>query len=501
MRIWIALLSLLTVFGGHFSNRRLDRVVLVGTLLLCAAMANIAVGLIGVLFRDGVWLSVLIATPLFIVLTAVASALLAFRDARGRAERAPLGRTMSVSGVLLSICGLATLYLSASSLMLGRFYPGGASEYVTMAGESANPEYFGTSIHFGGSVEDWDAPPPPRGDAHLRGRIMVDGRGAEALHMDVFINGRYKAEVTTDEHGVFDIQLPAGTWYVNHVATTSWDQKPERRELELFSSGDSPKGDGMYQRRSFFDPRGLEVRTVESSGSPALTLELRDLLTVEWPAPHSQPIPDGTSVTGPATLETSAITWRPHEAAAEYEVQLSHVIREGSTTRFTPMLRRRLSTTRLPLASLPQRAASEGDESDEYTVRIYAFDSQGRLLTHSGSDPDELTFNLGGELRLADEPQTRSVAREFSDEHVLNSMRLALVSKLLDQKQYEEARQTLDRVTADAPAGQVLALRGRLAALQGNCREALELFAKAEEEGGPGCVAPSDRQLCPPAAR
>jgi hypothetical protein len=39
-------------------------------------------------------------------------------------------------------------------------------------------------------------------------------------------------------------------------------------------------------------------------------------------------------------------------------------------------------------------------------------------------------------------------------------------------------------------------LRGRLAALQGDCLSAIRLFDKADAESEPGCVPIEDRKLC-----
>ena len=64
-------------------------------------------------------------------------------------------------------------------------------------------------------------------------------------------------------------------------------------------------------------------------------------------------------------------------------------------------------------------------------------------------------------------------------------------------KGFDEARHQLEEVTQDAPPGRAWALRGTLAALQGDCKTALKLFDKADEEAGGGCASSEARSLCP----
>jgi hypothetical protein len=169
----------------------------------------------------------------------------------------------------------------------------------------------------------------------------------------------------------------------------------------------------------------------------------------------------------------------------------------------SPMLTRRLSGATLPLASLPQRSASA--LADEYSVQVFAFDAAGRLLTESsmksdggiGIEPADRLFQLTGATRLGREQQYVGFTgrpQVISAEYEINDVRLNLAAKLLDQKRFDDARRVLDLVTKDAPPGRASALRGRLAALQGDCVTAIRLFDKAECEAG--CVPVEDRKLC-----
>jgi hypothetical protein len=198
-----------------------------------------------------------------------------------------------------------------------------------------------------------------------------------------------------------------------------------------------------------------------------------------------------------AEFSTAAIAWQPVKGASEYEVQIGHVLDEGRSKYPLPILTRRVTGLSLPLASLPQRSPST--LADEYTVHVFAFDAQGRLLTENSVEPDDRMFKLTGATRLGREQQYVGFAGNpqiISAEYEANDLRLELAAKLLDQKRLDEARHVLDQVTKDAGRGRASALRGKLAALQGDCATAIRLFAQAEREGGCGCAPIEDRRLC-----
>src|SRR5262249_23910121 len=109
------------------------------------------------------------------------------------------------------------------------------------------------------------------------------------------------------------------------------------------------------------------------------------------------------------------------------------------------------------------------------------------------------TFKLSGATRLGREQQYVGFAGEpkvISAEYETSDVRLELATKLLDQKRLDEERRVLGQVTKDAEPWRVSALRGKRGALQGDCVTVIRLFAKAESEGGCGCVPIEDRKLC-----
>lgn len=332
------------------------------------------------------------------------------------------------------------------------------------------------------------------GPERLRGRIMLDGAGLDGPELTLTLNGEDSVEhVHPDSHGVFEIPLPAGKWHVNEIVVSDWDSRPKDRKLILFSNYEPTENGGQYSRFNFHLADGLEVSLPPTSNIIPVEIEFRDALPITWPPAtgRDNAMPD-------TEFSTAAIAWQPVKGASEYEVQIGHVSAdEGSTKYPVPILTRRVSGLSLPLASLPQR--SPGTGADEYTIQVFAFDAQGRLLTENSVEPDDRMFKLTGATRLGRERQYVGFAgppEVITAEYEANEQRLELATELLDQKRLDEARRVLDQVTKDAERWRAATLRGKLAALQGDCKTALRLFAQVEREGGCGCVPTEDRKLC-----
>lgn len=491
-----ALLSVITLFGGHFLNRRLDRVVLVGALVIVPVAALIGVPY--VLFT-GPKFSWALKLPLILVgALALLSAGLTFRDAQ-QPPGGPLTAAMRVTGVALSFVG-AILVAAALLVSATRYTPVRGTEVRSeQLGPTALQRPFHGYVSFGGGSDTFDLPAPPSGPEWLRGRITLDGAGVEGVKLSLILNSKYKVDdVTSDSRGVFEVRLPAGSWYINSIEVSEWNTKPIDRDLLLFSDREPTKAANQYMRYDPFRERGLEISLPLTENAIPVKLELRDALALAWP-PRSHSFETGEDASVPdADFSTAAIAWRHVEGASEYEVQIAQVTREGMTTVFSPILMRRLTGQALSLASLPRRSASNAP-ADEYAVHVYAFDANGKLLTESGPDLDDWRFKLAGGTRLGKEQQDssgRPSPEVISAEYEINDLRLSLASKLLDQKQFAEARWLLDQVTQDAPRGRASVLRGRLAALQGDCLTARKMFDRADAEGGAGCAPIEYRNLC-----
>jgi hypothetical protein len=497
-----ALLSLVTLFGGHFLNRRLDRVVLIGTLLVLTLATYMSTPYAMLWAPDVNLLYVILAPRALLLLIAIVSAWLTFKDAR-HATATPLNWTMRITGALLCVAGVLAYVESvffATAFDLSALADTTAAEVV-----AAPASYFRTFhayAHFGGTASTHDLPAPPSGPERLRGRITLDGRGVSGVQLYVVLNSKYKADkLRTDADGIFEIELPAGTWHLNHISLMAWEQAPEDRQLVLISGREPLRGSGQYHTHGW-GPPGLEVKLPLAPEAFALEMTLRDEVALTWPpdtSPGGQYSEDPTATE--ADFATASIGWQPVEGATLYEVQISHVERKKNSASYSPVLMRRVSGTSLTLNSLPKRSATTASRPDEYAVQVFAFDAQRRLVTSSKFDFDRQLFTLAGMHRLGREEQFAESTPEappkvISEEYEVNELRLSLVAKLLDRKAFDEARTTLAKVTADAPPGRATALRGRLAALQGDCVTATKLFDQADLEGGAGCSPLEDRRLC-----
>ena len=501
MPIRRALISLVTLFGGHFLNRRLDRVVLIGALLVAPVAAFIAAPYVLFFMQQSISSIVTWALRLPLMLVgaiALLSAGLTFRDARLPAG-SPLTAAMRITGTALSLVGLIVVVAAFLNSAI-RFTPTHETESRSAAaGPSADDRPLNGYLYFGGGSNTGNLPAPPSGPERLRGRITLEGVGASGVELSLTLNSKYNVEhLTSDSRGMFEVSLPAGNWNINAIAVSAWNGKPKERDLVLFSGHEPTKGEGQYSRHRFFVEDGLAITLPGTSNEIPIELELRDALPMTWPAlSDSVGVSTGRARVPDADFSTAAITWQPIKTATEYEVQITHVTREGTTTRFMPVLMRRLTAPSLPLASLPRRSAPSA-AADEYSVHVYAFDAEGKLLTENSMEIDDRMFKLSGGTRLGEEQQSFGGGSPeiISVEYETNQLRLSLVAKLLDQKQFEQASRLLDQVTTDAPRGRPAALRGKLAALQGDCVTAVKLFDRADAEGGAGCAPVEDRKLC-----
>jgi hypothetical protein len=486
-----ALLSAITLFGGHFLNRRLDRVVLIGTLLAVAAMASIGVTFALSVTGEPNFRLITWALRLLLILVGaivLLSAGLTFGDAR-QLPMGPLTTTIRVARLPLSLFGALVVVAAAFVVAVMSYTPVTEARIEVVVPTASR-------LHFGGSDVFGSAPAPPSGPERLRGRVTLNGAGLAGVWLSLTLNSEYQVEhLDSDSRGGFEIPLPAGKWHINDIVVRDWGGRPKDRDLILFSSHEPMKDGGQYSRLNFRMADGLEVSLPASSNTTPVEIEFRDALAMTWPPrPNSS---DGGSreSTPDAEFSSAAIAWQPVKGASEYEVQIGHIVHGGTMTHSSPILTRRLSGLSLPLASLPQRSASA--LADEYSVHVFAFDAEGRLLTESNLESADRMFKLTGATRLGREREyvgPGGSPEVISAEYENNDVRLELAAKLLDQKRLDDARRVLDQVTKDAPRGRALALRGKLAALQGDCVTAIRLFDKAESEGA--CAPIEDRKLC-----
>ena len=308
------------------------------------------------------------------------------KDSPSRTAPRVSHRTLALSGVLM----LAAVFLVAK-ILYAHLLETQTDSVIAPAGQ----------LHFGsaGVGNVGFLPTPESGPERLRGRLTLDGAGLEGARLALTLNNQYRVRhLHTDSHGVFEIPLDAGQWHVNDIVVNDWKGRPKDRDLILFSNHEPMKRAGQYLRFNFHMPDGLEVSLPTTANAIPVEIEFRDAISMIWP-PHK-----GTGTAPEGQLATAAIAWRPVKGASEYEVQIGY-IEDETMPKFSslPILTRHLSGVSLPLASLPQRPAST--LADEYSVHVFAFDAEGRLLTESNLEFDDPIFKLTGPARLGHERQ------------------------------------------------------------------------------------------------
>jgi hypothetical protein len=188
------LLSAITLFGGHFLNRRLDRVVLIGMLLMVAAVISIGVPVAHSFLGQPNFTFVTWALRLPLILVgaiALLSAGLTFGDAR-QSPDGPLTSTIRVTRMPLSLCGVLVLAAVFAIAAMSRYPPVTESppEPTELLAPTADLLHFGS----GGVDTIGFLPSPPSGPERLRGRITLDGSGIEGAELSLTLNSQYKVQ-------------------------------------------------------------------------------------------------------------------------------------------------------------------------------------------------------------------------------------------------------------------------------------------------------------------
>jgi len=490
------LLSAVTLFGGHVLNRRPDRILQIFGLLVTVGIGYAMLS--SAVFSGSEFdkLTNLFAVALSAVIgIALLSAALTWKDAKSPAAPA-LSASSRIAGAVVSLLGLFVTGFATMFIYSTIGPRTGNSLFFESASDSIRSGSAATAS-LGGEIRYNELKRAPVGPHPLRGRIVMAGKPVGGIDVELTLNGTFRSErLVTNKQGEFEISLPAGPWTLNEVSVVSWhDATEDPPKLLLMSEYEPPRDSGYYMRSHPAEsPVRIELPMRADVKLP--TFELHPSITVQWPAgldfdpskPSAAPIAD---------VAKDAIRWSSVPGAAEYEIQLHSVEREQNSMRTQSLVSRRQSGTELPLAQLTQQPR-DSTEPSEYSVRIYAFDGNGKLLSMSHAGIEDHAFRLAGETRLAEDMLHRTdAASDDQAEYLQNAERLSLISGLLEYNQLDAARAILKEVTDDAPPGRKVAMQGAIEAMSGNCAAAIPLLDQAEKEGGLGCAPSKYRSMCP----
>ena len=505
-----AILNLFTLMGGHLYNKRYDRIVVFTTVMLVAYMASWYVVSLFVdrMFHEGMeqngfdninWIYVGQFVGLVVLL--IISAITGYID--GAKTQQPLtGINKWISLIAgMALAGFATFVIIAHIFLvssLGITMP----QNVTVAEQSTSStsssrRWFSSDTFFlngtrfkryDGSFDNNNLPDPPAGNAVLTGEFQLDGEPIPDIIFDMVIDGQYRAkQIQTDANGRFTIPIQPGTWHIDYLHVTAWDDKPNDRKLALISGREGKLKGAQYEEHSFLDfNEGLPVViSADGEQKPQLVFPIRDKLKLVQPNTNTA----GLKV----TTNNFNIRWQAYPEAKHYLVKLSELTREDKSVSYHPAAHKKVSdATQLALDDL--KTVPHDGEPLEYQIQVFAFDENNNYLSQSDHFFDESTIVLTDGKKIIDADVTKMFgdvqsfnAKDY-EQMRKNNKRLDAVKILIQDKLYPEAQTLLDKVQGKTEPGAKDAITAYLLAEQNQCEQAKKYYEKAKQASPSGCV-------------
>ncbi|MCU7796338.1 MAG: carboxypeptidase-like regulatory domain-containing protein [Candidatus Thiodiazotropha sp. (ex Myrtea spinifera)] len=512
-------LSLLTIVGGHILNRRADKALLFFSLLLVTSLLNLFLYPLLSITGGGFLLSKVTyypqLLPISIVtslgLVAFVSAIVSYLDAGHPPEGSTLTLPAIIGGLLsilivFPVGGYMATYASINLKISNQIsetegQDGDESQPIVSSDNGWIRSLSGSGSHFWHNVRysfDWTSEealmPLPKGDAFLSGRMDYNGTPAVGVTLTGIFNGQFISdEVTTDSDGTFTFRVPAGDWRLNRIHTKTWSNKPAGQSFTLTGSVYTTLTERLYHEGPEYGSGGLAlIAKPEPQIDPQLLINIQDQITLEWPNQEGMP----------ASLTEDNISWHPVADASNYQIQLQHIEREGSTTTYSPVYWMNTDTTSLPLAQIQTTSAAEGS-TNEYQVVVHAFDGTGRILTSSPAHHPMYSIEI-------EDRQIPSMQRFPS----LRSDTPAITEEDIEQMQEEEklidAAMVLVEADMPAPARKLMGklasnhqekrrdtLEGLILTAEGQCDAARLHFETINIKWERDCLPDFYKQRCP----
>jgi len=494
-RLPAVLLSALTGVGGHFLNQRWDRALFFFALFGLLIFLSFAIPLLSsYLGLRGLWVFVAyVACVLGIGLAWLTSMAVTWRDSSPQRLAPPLRWTFSArlgatlasllaAGILVYALFQSSMSLFAAKSFLSAYLSAGSAVRVYDHTPPRQGKRFWQYLSLGGLSSPPDSlPAPPAGVGTLLGKFIYDGKPAAGVTLNLSLNGKYRASgLSTDAQGRFMLKLAPGDWYINHVQTESWDERPDDGEFMLLSGTEGRLRGNDYDRHGRGE--GLKVTVGETPPADPLTISIRRRIAMQWPGKNDERVE--------AAYMTATIRWQAYPEATDYVVRIAHVERAGRSTSYSPIVSRRVrAKTELALAEV--QAVPGTASSKEYQVTVAAFAADGSFLSETESYPNGQSFTLTDVQALVDD-RLASAGLNVG-EMMQNRKRLDAVQVLIEAGLLAEAEKILATVRGATENGNKEALTGYLRARQGRCVEAAKLFDQATAAAGKTCVPESWR--------
>lgn len=404
---WIAgALSLVTVVGGHFYNRRPYKGVLF--LVIMVMFPWVLPSLTSTLWETSgtdPWMIIRVSalvSLIFYALLTLCSVIVTIHDAdkRGISESSTLRITSIVLGSLMGMVYLGWIGFQQAAVMTTSELQGFSKSSDDTTGFQSYPRgkenrqfclsqgCFGTAAS--GSI--------PAGDAYIQGEVRVEGEPLQDAKLELLTrDGQVSESATTDENGEFRFSLPAGSYDFIQVNVNAefpdggWRYsgatgRETRLEKVPEISGHSYLPDQPL--RVDVEPGDVEPLNVYFRKSP----ELR------------QPRFAGKGDVSPSDM---TLEWTPVDGAETYGVVISRIKQKGDgVTSHYPVQRLTSETTSVSLESVVVPAGPD-EEVPGYSISILAFDAERRFIAENIGSGDRIEMPDGWKIHYECERSMR----------------------------------------------------------------------------------------------
>jgi hypothetical protein len=346
-------------------------------------------------------------------------------------------------------------------------------------------EHFSNALHFSQIyINPFKSyPEPPSGAGQLEGRITYQGKPAAGIELKLLLDGKFKSrKLVTNERGVFQLKLANGKYRITSLITDKWNNKPAGKHV-LLSGFEKGPAKGSYSVNHYVSSEGLQVEVNGKNQSRSLEFVIRDAVEVLWP--KQEGLPEAASV------KDKSIEWKPVKGATQYLVQVYNVKRSESSVSYFPLSSRLVKgENRLPIRNF-KTVKHTGKKMPEYTISVYAFDMNSKLITYAEHGLDDYKFKLDESMKIVGDPSVdfySSMNEETLKKVMLNQKRMDSIEFLIEEKMYLPAKALLGKYGKSFNEGVKVSLSGYLAAHQGDCKKAAEMFEKVREGSRVGCI-------------
>ncbi len=514
-KIFSPLLSLFTVVGGHFLNRRLDLGLLFFALLL--AVLVVSGGAFPVTWKimsgESPWSgATIIGVALVMTATAVilllSSLVVSYKKAESAPQRPPLSKAGVVGGLLAILLSLPAMgWIAVMDIQyfglarydaVGLAGSSGEGSYETQGPMRGRLGFFHELVRYGGGwVPDERLEPMPEGDAYITGRILYQGRPVVNATLTMSFYSRYLSEqIVTDSDGLFTLKVPEQEWTLNYITITGWPDQPLNKEFTVVGGPPNPiLSESMYHAGPAYESEGQLLQATKTpTVLPELELTINPNVELLWPERARQDV----------DLEQDRISWTALPGASRYQLQLHSMEREGRSTTYHPVVWINTADTEVPLHDIKTIPDEMGGEN-EYAVEVYAFDENGELLAGNSKFIDGQSLMLKG-MRVVETdnllsigPGSNKTEEEFQKEMETifrDKKRLNAAELLIEDGMPDIAKTLVQRVESPSLEDKKMRVEGLMLAEEGRCEEARAKLDAVNKASGRKCYPVFFRKRC-----